>query len=133
MHTPFVAFSILFTHAVQRSDFADLAILDRFATSLEPEDASSESITHPHRLYKLLCKAARLYIESKTPSSPMGLAVAHSLPDISGEFDFSHFETEAGAAANEPLEAGNLQTHGLSDWFYSNQQMMSLLDEDAMF
>lgn len=133
LHIPFVPFSILFTRAVQLSDVADLARLDRFAASLQPEAASLESITHPHRLYELLCQAARLYIDFNIPCSLADPTSTHNLPDSFGEFDFTPFGTEAGAAPNETLEAGSPQTYGLSDWYYSNQQMMSLLDEDVMF
>ena len=136
LHIPFVPFSILFTRAVQLLDVADLARLDRFAASLQPDAASSsESITHPHRLYELLCQAARLYIDSTNnpSSSSADQTLTHNLPDSVGEFDFAHFGMEAGAAANETLEAGGPQAYRLSDWYYGNQQIMSLLDEDIMF
>jgi hypothetical protein len=95
--------------------------------------ASSESITHPYRLYELLCQAARLYIDPKITSSPADPTVAHSIPDPLGEFDFADFGVEVGVPSNEALEAGGPQTYGLSDWYYGNQQIMGLLGEDVMF
>ena len=59
--------------------------------------------------------------------------MTHSLPDHAAEFDFAHFGIDTGAAANESFEASDAQTYGLSDWYYGNQQIMSLLDEDVMF
>ena len=133
LHVPFVPFNILFTRAVQLLDVADLARLDQFAASLQPEATSPGSATHPYRLYKLLCQAARLYVDSKIPSLPEDPTLTHNLPNSLDEFDFADFEIRTEAAANETLQAGDPQTYGLSDWYYSNQQMMSLLDDDVMF
>jgi len=131
VHTPFVPFSILFTHAVQFLDTADLARLERFTATLQPDDSSPESITHPHRLYELLCQAARLHIDSNVASTD--LTVAISSEDALHEFDFTDFGVEEGATANETLEAGDPHMYGLSDWYYGNQQIMSLLDDDVVF
>lgn len=133
LHIPFVPFSILFTRAVQLLDFADLAVLDRFAVSLQPEETSSESNTHPHRLYKLLCQAARLYIDAKAALLSEELVTAQNFPDTSGQFDLEHFEMDDGAAANVASVPGGPQTYRLSDWFYGNQQIMSFLDEEVVF
>ncbi|KAI0149689.1 hypothetical protein F4776DRAFT_174560 [Hypoxylon sp. NC0597] len=127
LHSPFVPFSILFTHAVQFSDYADVARLDRFAASLRYED-SAESATHPYRLYELLCQAARLYIESNNTSLPPDPTLIENLPDTLGQFDFAHFGAETGNT-----DGGDVRGFGLSDWYYSNQQIMNLLDEDVMF
>ncbi|KAI0881294.1 uncharacterized protein GGS22DRAFT_192382 [Annulohypoxylon maeteangense] len=130
LHTPFMPFSILFTRAVQLSDFADLVRLDRFATSMKPE-TPPDSITHPYRLYELLCQAARLYVESNTSSADM--SITNALSDPLGEFDFTSFGMEVGVVSNETIETIVPQTFELGDWYYGNQQMMSLLDEDVMF
>ncbi|OTA87219.1 hypothetical protein M434DRAFT_24015 [Hypoxylon sp. CO27-5] len=119
---------ILFTHAVQFSDYADLARLDRFATSLRPDEDSTDSVTHPYRLYELLCQAARLYIGSNNTSLPIDPTLTQDLPDPLGQFDFAHFGAENGN-----IQAGDARGFELSDWYYSNQQIMNLLDEDVMF
>ncbi|KAI1459923.1 hypothetical protein F4805DRAFT_465878 [Annulohypoxylon moriforme] len=130
LHTPFVPFSIVFTRAVQLSDFTDLVRLDRFATSMKPQ-TPPESITHPYRLYELLCQAARLYIESNTSSTDVTVPNAQS--DPLGEFDFTSFGMEVGAVSNDTIERETSQTFELGNWYYGNQQMMSLLDEDVIF
>ncbi|KAF2493075.1 hypothetical protein BU16DRAFT_466133 [Lophium mytilinum] len=133
LYVAFVPFSILFTRAVQLSDVADLARLNRFAASLKPEAASSESTTHPYRLYKLLCQAIELYFGSKGFSSPVNPTLANNLMDPMDEFDFADYGIEIGATTAGGLEAGAPQPSGLGDWFYGNQQIMNLLDEDFMF
>ncbi|KAL0941544.1 C6 transcription factor [Colletotrichum truncatum] len=133
LNIPFVSFSILFTHAIRSSDAADLALLDRFANSLQPDYPSSESVTHPHRLYQLLCKVARLYGESGAKVSTK--AANQSLPEISTEVDLAaHLPSlEAGTERFQALVADESQITGLSDWFYGNQQLMNLLGEDMMY
>ncbi|KAI1105790.1 hypothetical protein F4804DRAFT_340971 [Jackrogersella minutella] len=131
LHTPFVPFSILFTRAVQLLDFADLDRLDRFAVSLKPETACADSITHPYRLYELLCQAARLYIESNASASSLDMSLANAPSASLAEFDFTPFGIETGTVPNETLEVS--ETVALGEWYYNNQQLMSLLDEDVMF
>jgi hypothetical protein len=136
LYSPFVPFSILFTRVIQLWDVADLARLDRFAASLRPGAASPDietSLTHPYRLYQLLYQAIQLYIDLNIPSSTL---ISNSATDSSGnEFDFARYGMEAGAIANDSLEAelDGTQTSELSDWYYGNQQLMNLLAEEAMF
>jgi hypothetical protein len=103
---------------------------------LRPGAASPEiesSPTHPYRLYQLLYQAIQLYIDLNIPSSTL---ISSSATDSSGnEFDFARYGMEAGAIANDSLEAelDGTQTSELSDWYYGNQQLMNLLAEEAMF
>ena len=133
MHGPFVPFSILFTRAVQLLDAPDLARIDRFAASLQPDVDPTESITHPYRLFELLCRGARLYFDLNAPPPPADPTLTRNLPDSLGEFDVAHYQMDPCSRDNEALEAFEGQSYGLSDWYYGNQQMMSLLDEDVMF
>lgn len=133
MHGPFVPFSILFTRAVQLLDVADLARIDHFAASLQPETTWPESITHPYRLYRLLCRGARLCFDLHTPYSPADPIVNPNLPDSSSGLDFVNFGMEAVAATTGTAEASGAHTGQLSDWYYGNQQIMSLLEDDIMF
>jgi hypothetical protein len=119
LYCPFVPFSILFTRAVQLSDVADLDRLDRFAASLQSDTTPPEAITHPYRLYMLLCKAARLYFDLETPSWPADPAMLHNMTDVWAGFDRA--------------QSGGAQTHGLYDWSYDSQRVMELLSEDALF
>ncbi|KAI0879413.1 fungal-specific transcription factor domain-containing protein [Hypoxylon argillaceum] len=120
LHTPFVPFSVLFTRAVQLSDGADLFYLERFSESLQLGGSPAESITHPYRLYKLLCQAARLYIQQSAPATLNGVDVGSV--DPWSVFDFAAFGNEADNGADVPL----------SHWFYGNQQLMGLLDDDVI-
>ncbi|KAI1127902.1 fungal-specific transcription factor domain-containing protein [Nemania abortiva] len=130
LHTPFVPFSVLFTRIVQLSDSADLFYLERFSESLQLAGSPAESITHPYRLYKLLCQAARLYIRQNAPPilDEMGVGSV----DPWSVFDFAAFGNEAGGEADDSGLDGQL-SQGLSHWFYGNQQLMGLLDDDIMF
>ncbi|KAI0468679.1 fungal-specific transcription factor domain-containing protein [Xylaria cf. heliscus] len=131
LHTPFVPFSVLFTRIVQLSDGADLSYLDRFSESLQHGEPATESITHPYRLYNLLCQAARLYIK-QNPPAPLDGATDMGVVDPWSVFDFAAFGNEASAGA-ENSDLSQPLSHGLSHWFYGNQQLMGLLDDDVMF
>ncbi len=133
MHTPFVPFSILFARAVQLFDVDDLARLDRFAASLKPEQTATQPVTHPYRLYELLCRAARLYIETNNPSSVTDPSLDQNFISPADAFYFARFDMEAGTAVNESLLSRDSQADRLGDWYFGNQQLMSLLDEDVMF
>jgi len=121
---------------VQLSDVRDLSYLDRFTESLHfGESSSAGPVTHPYRLYKLLCQALRLYINQDVDALPSnsGLTGMDAV-DPWSVFDFASFGAEASSngANGTELEPGIL-SYGLSDWFYGNQQLMNLLDDDVMF
>jgi hypothetical protein len=131
VHIPFVPFSILFTHAVQFLDLADLERLDAFTASLKSDTVDGqESATHPHSLYELLCQAARLYINSRNPSFSENSTVIPENLDI---LSLSTFGPELGDTEGENFEVSSLQTLGLNDWYHSNQQIMRLLNDDSLF
>jgi hypothetical protein len=132
MHGPFVPFNIVFTHAAEQLDVAELARLDRFAASLQPDTTFSELITHPYRLYQLLCKGARLYFHLNRPSTSTGPSITNSLPEFASEPDFVQLGMDVTTASIEYSEAYELPTYNLSDWYQGNQQIMSLFEEDVM-
>ena len=118
--------------AVQLLDVANLALVEHFAASLEPEAASFESVTHPSRLFELLGQTAQLYIGSNT-SFLADPSFIDSLPDPLKYFDLVPFGMgEAETAATGNLGVDSSQAYDLSDWHYGNQQIMSLLDEDVV-
>jgi hypothetical protein len=127
LHTPFVSFNILFTRAVQLLDAAELDRLDRFAASLQPDPDSSESPTHPYRLYSLLCQAARLYFNLNATSSVMDQPLIPHLPQASGSFDFAQYGMAAAG------DAAVATSNELSGWYYENQQIMSLLNDNILY
>ncbi|KAI1428254.1 fungal-specific transcription factor domain-containing protein [Xylaria sp. FL1777] len=130
LHTPFVPFSVLFTRIVQLSNSTDLFYLDRFSESLQLEGSSAESITHPYRLYKLLCQAARLYIKQDPPRG--SYEVDTDSFDPWSVFDFASFGNEANDGANGSGLDHN-PSQDLSHWFHGHQQLMGVLDDDIMF
>jgi hypothetical protein len=133
LYCPFVPFSILFTRAVQLSDIADLCRLERFAASLQPPPTLIETITHPYRLYKLLCQATRLYFDLDTPTH---IEQGTFVPDLSNswtEFDFTQSSMEGGPTEDEIFRVDDAQMRGLYDWSYDSQKIIGLLSEDIMF
>ncbi|KAH8678426.1 hypothetical protein BX600DRAFT_452045 [Xylariales sp. PMI_506] len=133
VHTPYIPFSILFTKAIQFLDHDDLEVLERFAASLRPDKIATESMANPHRLYELLCQAARLYIEANTPSFTTNSTVAASTPSLLNDFDLSRFDMNSETVVDDSLQFHNSQFQGLSAWYLENQQLMNLLDENVAF
>ncbi|KAJ3535364.1 hypothetical protein NM208_g7163 [Fusarium decemcellulare] len=129
LHTPFVPFSILFTHAVQSFDLDDLSRLDRFALSMKTEAADTEPLTHPCRLYELLSQAARIYVQSSMLPSNIDINSNLDASSNSQHLDIGH---EMGIEM-PTFEVFDQSMLDLGDWYYSNQQLMNLLDEDVMF
>ncbi|WAO96393.1 Zn(2)-C6 fungal-type domain-containing protein [Fusarium falciforme] len=132
LNTPFVPFSILFTHAIEKLDMDDFARLERFSASLKLEAADTEPPTHPHRLYELLCKAGRLYISSNTLSSQLGDALDPNMLATLASTEPMGIMTETGMVMQGPDYYGDYMLD-LGGWYHDNQQLMSLLDEDFMF
>lgn len=138
LQIPFTSFSILFTRAVQLCDLDDLALLERFAASLQPtsvkDDDAPDSALHPHHLYQLLCQAGRLYIESFMQTAmefDPNPSVASSFRTGSADLLFSDANVDTiGTECSADFD--DVQVSQLSDWFYRNQQMMTLLDSDYL-
>lgn len=133
LYCPFVPFSILFSRAVQLLDTAELARLDRFATSLQSGTNPPEEITHPYRLYQLLCQAARLYFDLDHTQRPADSTMIHHRTDPWAEVEFAQSGLVAEATADEMLVGDILRSRGLYDWSYDSQQFMGLLNDDVTF
>jgi hypothetical protein len=131
VHCPFPPFSILLTHAIQLMDTSDIDYLEGFAASLEPSGSAvkSDSITQPHHIYSILCKAARLYLEfnsGRMDSDLFGLG-SDTFPGVD---HVGQGLSRTGAAAPPEFQH---EEGWLGEWFYGNQLIMSVLDEDAFF
>ena len=123
VHCPFPPFSILLTYAIQSSDESELRKLEHFAASLEPPGSSvGFDLARPSHLYKVLCKAARLYINLDT---------APTTRDTLG-FDTDSFggpsllETEWASSILGPPQQ---ESEWLSEWWNDNQLFMGVLDQ----
>lgn len=130
IHHPFVPFSILFSHAVQVLDVDDLSRLEHFAASLELEHNSARPTTDFQQLYKLLCQAARLYIQANTPPQTVNQALPYDDLDPANSINIPSFDIEEGTTVNETIEHSVFEPYDLNDWNFQNQQFAALLDED---
>ena len=102
-----------------------MAILEKFAGSLKPGAASKESITHPYRVYELLCRAARICIDFSTSAlSTNSEQISHGSQQLDS-IDKMGFLPDVNEYDG--------QTEGLTDWYYSNLQMMNFLDDNTLF
>ncbi|KFA56223.1 hypothetical protein S40293_00182 [Stachybotrys chartarum IBT 40293] len=155
LQTPFVPFSILFSRAVHLSDGDDLGRLETFAASLEPAEASEGAApTHPHRLYDLLCQAARLRMDASTMASSQlstDRSTSSKLPVASPGASLAGHDAPGCVATAGPAFAGSddaapapdmhmdmpllegVDGTSLGNWYYGNQQLMCFLDEDCFF
>ncbi|EWG56011.1 hypothetical protein FVEG_14103 [Fusarium verticillioides 7600] len=132
LHTPFFPFSIVFAYAVRYSLSEDFERLDRFASSFKSEFSHSDPATHPHRLYELLSKAARL-------SDKACPELSHASGSLSSSSDFTMIDPE-GVNTVDDIGATGVATGAeydasfqIGDWFHSNQQFMRLLHEDVPY
>lgn len=120
LNIPFVPFNILLTRTLQQVDDADLARLESFTSSLEPEADTQEGITHPHSLYKLLCQAAHCYIDEHTQPNPYDPTLSENeVPEFS-EFEFRQMGIEGHT------------TPGWFDWYGTDQYLGDWMKEDIM-
>lgn len=119
MHTPFIAFFILISYAIQLLDIGTLLRLERFTASLGPGVASLESMRHPHRIYNLICETARQRIMSRVSMDSLNNATIND------------FQTDRPRLFNlAPVELV-MDQDSLADWYQSSQQVMAMLDSDV--
>ncbi|KAI9704645.1 MAG: hypothetical protein M1820_005393 [Bogoriella megaspora] len=133
LYCPFVPFSIIFTRAVRLADTTDIARLDRFAESLQPEKNHQDANTHPYRLYTLLCEALRLYFDLDGPPQATDPNLSTDLMESLTDLDNVPSGIETGPAMDQDLINYDHQTFGLYDWSYDSQQIMGLLSDEMRF
>ena len=68
-----------------------------------------------------------------TRSSASDATLVHNTTDSFREFELAHYGVDGEIVVGGILEADGTQIDGLSDWYYGNQQIMGLLDEDVLF
>ncbi|GLA77109.1 hypothetical protein AtubIFM55763_008992 [Aspergillus tubingensis] len=153
LYAPFVPFIVIFCHAIALSSWDDLARLEDFVASLQPNCFLSEAISKLYQLCHVLSNVARLYIEAK---EQVQVKEDQDLASVGQEFDVylsalglapMSADDSDGAWASAPVPAGSApgdtrgamegqysgpipQTSQLGNWFSGNQHMMGLLEED---
>lgn len=133
VHHPFVPFSILFTRVFQSLDVEDLERLERFATSLRAGQFPTKLPANFQRLYDLLCQAARLHLEANPPPHPTQdqVLLGHSVLSSNNSADLGIL-TNGCDLLDQNLEFVNAESNELSEWYFGNQQLVNLLDEDII-
>ncbi|SPO07316.1 related to C6 transcription factor [Cephalotrichum gorgonifer] len=140
MLTPFAPFFVLLCHVIDTYEISDLKLLEDFVTSLVPAMPSSEAAQKLHRLCQLMCSIARFYVgardqqEANESMRPIGDQFEMYL----GELGFMNVDQVAPpfhASSVDPGDPFNPQDHEPSsvqmvDWFSTNRNMLSLLEED---
>jgi hypothetical protein len=146
---------VIFCNVITTSNREDLARLEEFIASLRPLSSFSQSIDRLHALCSVLGTVARLYFEANTRSQsdadPQDFIQvgqefdaylgALGLPNnsMSGTAGMSGFfqsdvpavhVSEAGSGFPASAEADSGTAAQLGNWFWGNQYMMGLLEED---
>ncbi|KAL2754889.1 hypothetical protein ACRALDRAFT_2107864, partial [Sodiomyces alcalophilus JCM 7366] len=158
LFSPFIPFIVIFCQVIETLDQADLTRLHQFVTSIQSAPALSEAAAKMHRLFQVLYSVALRYVEFRTSTPPAeqlqasaemeGYLAALGFPSTGlGDSDqqqqqhqspdFTAFGqggpgnvgslSEGQRAAHPMMWMGNGAQ--LEDWFYSNQQMMGLLQQ----
>ncbi|PYH87834.1 fungal-specific transcription factor domain protein [Aspergillus ellipticus CBS 707.79] len=151
LYAPFVPFIVIFCHAITESSWDDLARLEDFVASLQPNCFLSEAIAKLYQLCQILSNVARLYMEAK---AQVQAKEDENLASVGQEFDvylsalgLAPMATDDdGQWTSVPPPPGSVpgdirggmdgqevnipQTTQLGNWFSGNQHMMGLLEED---
>ncbi|KAF9874828.1 hypothetical protein CkaCkLH20_07522 [Colletotrichum karsti] len=162
LFAPFVPFIVIFCQVMETSDAADLARLQAFVSSIQAAKEFTEASARLYRLFQVLYNVAFRYVEMRNNAQPSeqaqttqemdkylaalgfppaglgGAAERQSGGEVGGSEGMVGSSFEDGAAnpagsgpLNQMMWMGNATQ--LEDWFYSNQQMMGLVEDDASF
>lgn len=144
LYAPFVPFIVIFCHVIETSDKEDLRRLEEFVTSLQVSRAVSGAVDKLHRLCRIMCDVAALYVEAKEAENraadanmtPLGndfnmyLSQLGFMPPAQPSFDAGGGGGgDAGDMDSDVLNA-SYQAAQLGDWFEGGRHMMGLLEED---
>ncbi|OOF94288.1 hypothetical protein ASPCADRAFT_6972 [Aspergillus carbonarius ITEM 5010] len=153
LYAPFVPFIVIFCHAIAVSSWEDLARLEDFVASLQPNCFLSEAIAKLYQLCQVLSNVARQYIEAKEQAqakedqdlasvgqefdvylSALGLAPMSTddsdVPWTSASVPSGSMPGEMRGTTEGHYAGIMPQTSQLGNWFSGNQHMMGLLEED---
>lgn len=143
LYAPFVPFIVIFCHIIETSDKEDLKRLEQFVTSLQVSRAVSGAVDKLHRLCRIMCDVAALYVEAKEAenqmadanTTPLGndfnmyLSQLGFMPPAQPSFDSAGGDVADGGLDSDMLNA-SYQAAQLGDWFEGGRHMMGLLEED---
>lgn len=158
LFAPFVPFIVILCQVMETGDSADLARLQAFVSSIQAAKEFTEASARLFRLFQVLYNVAFRYVEMRDnarPSEP-----AQTTQEMDKYLTALGFPPAGlgGGAERQPGEVGNSGAMGsledganqagpgtlnqmmwmgnaaqLEDWFYSNQQMMGLVEDDTSF
>jgi hypothetical protein len=142
LYAPFVPFIVIFCHVIETSDKEDLRRLEEFVNSLQVSRTVSGAVDKLHRLCRIMCDVAALYVEAKEAENhmadanmtPLGndfnmyLSQLGFMPPAQPSFDGGG-DVAAGGLDSDMLNA-SYQATQLGDWFEGGRHMMGLLEED---
>ncbi|KAF6834065.1 fungal specific transcription factor domain-containing protein [Colletotrichum plurivorum] len=161
LFAPFVPFIVIFCQAMETSDAADLARLQAFVTSIQAAKEFTDASARLHRLFQVLYNVAFRYVEMRKTSqqteqaqasqemdkylAALGFPGAGGAERQPGEMATGEQMAGSGGGAigedgmnasgpnplNQMMWMGNASQ--LEDWFYSNQQMLGLVEDDGSF
>ncbi|KAK6219968.1 fungal specific transcription factor [Colletotrichum tabaci] len=162
LFAPFVPFIVIFCQVMETSDATDLARLQGFVSSIQDAKEFTEASARLCRLFQVLYNVAFRYVEMRNSSQQTGQAQASQEMDrylTALGFPSAGQSSEGGPDGSDQLPMGGGGGGGgdegitstgsgvvplnqmlwmgnasqLEDWFYSNQQMMGLVEDDDSF
>ncbi|WQF79624.1 hypothetical protein CDEST_04638 [Colletotrichum destructivum] len=162
LFAPFVPFIVIFCQVMETSDATDLARLQGFVASIQDAKEFTEASARLCRLFQVLYNVAFRYVEMRNSSQQTGQAQASQEMDkylTALGFPSAGQSSEGGPDGSDQLPMGGGGGSGgdegmtstgsglvplnqmlwmgnasqLEDWFYSNQQMMGLVEDDDSF
>ncbi|GKT58551.1 fungal specific transcription factor domain-containing protein [Colletotrichum tofieldiae] len=147
LFAPFVPFIVIFCQVMETRDTADLARLQGFVASIHDAKEFTEASARLYRLFQVLYNVAFRYVEMRNNSQKSELVQTSQEMDkyltalgfpSAGPSGPEQLPADGGgedgmnAAGPGPLNQmmwmGNASQ--LEDWFYGNQQMMGLVEDD---
>ncbi|KAK4149344.1 hypothetical protein C8A00DRAFT_18946 [Chaetomidium leptoderma] len=146
LFAPFVPFIVLFCQVIETKDRTDLIRLEAFVASLQPHPTVTEAVDKFRRLFQVLYNVASQYVESQAgvgrddqqSSTEVDTCLAafgfpsHPIP---GQQQAGYLAGAMGDASDQAFQRGVnpmiWMGNGtqLEDWFYNNQQMITLLED----
>lgn len=154
-------FIVIFCQVMETSDATDLARLQGFVASIQDAKEFTEASARLCRLFQVLYNVAFRYVEMRNSSQQTGQAQASQEMDrylTALGFPSAGQSSEGGPDGSDQLPMGGGGSGGdegmtstgsgvvplnqmlwmgnasqLEDWFYSNQQMMGLVEDDDSF